>query len=395
MRILHTSDWHIGKKLDGRPRFEEQKKVLSSLVGIVADNNVDIVCIAGDIYDTYMPSAESERLFFDVVSEITSAGAQIIVISGNHDDPLRLSASKNMIKCGGVYFAGAEKPSDEFSGCVAENRFCGKATLTDYGDDYFIFDKDGEEVYFAALPYPSELRMKDKISDDESYEDRVKRYISVAMRNCKDLPVILIAHIFMLGGVTTEGERAIDLGGARILPRTIIPDNVIYTALGHLHKRQIVSKERNILYSGSIMPYSFDEAGVEKSVTLFDVVAGKVTNTNVIRLDGYRQLFRITASGFEEAGEMLSRLDGYTEITVNLSRPAAADEIKSFITQYPDAFLRLSYSGNDSASTVRRNLNDKDLFLSYYQSKYGKEPSDAVLSLYLELMSEIGVENET
>lgn len=388
MRILHTSDWHIGKKLEGRSRIEEQRKVLYNISEIVREKGVDVVCVAGDVYDTYTPSAESERLFYDVVSDITRCGAQIVVISGNHDDPTRLTASKAISLEGGVYFAGA---GVENSIVAREKEY--RAKLVEIADDYFVFEKDCEKVYFAALPYPTELRMKEKIADDESYEDKVKRYVREAMRNCGDLPVVLIAHLFMLGGVSTEGERPIDLGGARILPPSIIPENCVYTALGHLHKRQVVSSSRNILYSGSIMQYSFDETGVEKSVTVFDVLDGAVNNLQVVKLDCYKNLYRVSAGGLDDAEEKVRGLDGFTEVSLTLDKPCG-DEIKAFMAKYPYVSLKLSFSSVQTAVQGRKGLSDEELFKEYYASRYGGGPNEEVLSLYLNLINDIEVKNE-
>lgn len=389
MRILHTSDWHIGKKLDNKSRIDEQHDVLYDISRIVKENGVDIVCVAGDIYDTYMPSAESEALFYDVMSEITRSGAQIIIISGNHDDPTRLTASKAVSSLGGIYFAGTGLNND-FKATKGDFR----AKLSDYGDDYFIFEKSGEKVYFAALPYPTELRMREKISEDESYADKVKRYILQATEKADNLPVVLIAHVFMLGGQSTDGERPIDLGGARILPSDVIPENCVYTALGHLHKRQVVNKERNILYSGAILQYSFDEAGYEKSVTVFDVSDGKVQNLSVVKLRDYKELFRISAISVDDAEEKIKDLDGYKEVTLTLDKPCG-DEIKKFALRHPDVTVKLVFNGVESAVYGRKTLGDEELFKQYYISRYGKEPDKRVLELYMSILHDIEVDYET
>lgn len=381
MRILHTSDWHLGKKLDTKSRIDEQRLVLKEITDIVKNDSVDIVCLSGDIYDTYLPSAEAEKLFYDAISDITKAGAQIIVISGNHDDPLRLTASNSIAFFGGVYFSGIGLNSDySFNGNF-------KAKLKEYGDDYFIFEKDGESLYFACLSYPTELRMKEKINENESYEDKVKRYIQTAMEKVDNLPVVLLAHIFMLGGVTSDGERPIDLGGARILPLSVIPDNVVYTALGHLHKRQVVSKERNIAYSGSIMQYSFDEAGTEKSVFVFDVIGGKVNNLQTRVLHSYKRLNTVTAQSIQEAEDKIAPLDGYVLVKLSLDKPEG-DNVKDFLQKHPNASVELSFKGVESAIYGRKKLNDKELFVQYYMSKFGKEPSEEILKLYLSVIGE-------
>ena len=387
MRILHTSDWHIGKRLDQRPRLEEHRAVLKEVVTVAKENSVDLVLIAGDVYDTFIPTAEGEGLFYDVLSDLSTAGITTLVISGNHDDQQRLIAARALAERTGAYFAD---PS--FEGFYPEKK--GNLTLVTGGGDYFIFEKEGERVYFATLPYPTELRMREKVVEGESYEDKVKRYIKKATEKAGDLPVILVGHVFMLGGMKTEGERNIELGGARILPPSVIPDNCIYTALGHLHKRQVVSGERNILYSGSIMQFSFDEAGYEKSVTVFDVTGGKVQNLKTVKLRSYKELYNVTASSVEEAEEKISHLDGYVQLTLNLDGPLDGAVLKSFLNAHDNVVLKMVFSGVEGSVTLRRDLDDQSLFKEYYKARFGGEPSADVLELYLRLIGEEEVCNE-
>lgn len=393
MRILHTSDWHIGKRLENKTRIEEQRAVLEDISKIVKEKNVDVVCVSGDVYDTYTPSAESEKLFYDTIYSLTSLGAVVIVISGNHDDPTRLSASKSIALLNGVYFAGVETSDILENPSESQNDNC-KVKLISSGEDYFVFEKDGEMVYFATLPYPTEFRMKEKFIENETYEDKVKRYIEKSMINCGDLPVVLLAHVFMLGGKSTDGERPIDLGGVRILPPSVIPENCVYTALGHLHKRQVVSKERNIIYSGSILQYSFDESGAEKSVTVFDINNGAVQNLEVVKLTGYKELFRIKTNSLAETEEKLATMNGYVEATVTLDKPCG-DEVKEFLSKYPTVSLKLNFTSSERVVLGRKTLGEIELFKEFYKAQYSAEPSDEVLNLYSRIMNEIGVEDET
>ena len=108
MKIVHTSDWHLGKKLKNRERITEQREVLNSLVNYVENNNVDLVIIAGDVYDTYSPPAEAEELFFNIIKQLSNGKRAVLVISGNHDDSDRLYASSVLAESYGVYFAGAK-----------------------------------------------------------------------------------------------------------------------------------------------------------------------------------------------------------------------------------------------------------------------------------------------
>lgn len=384
MRILHTSDWHIGKKLEDRVRLSEQKAVLSSLVDIVRSKRVDVVIVAGDVFDTFTPSAEAESVFYDVLSDLSALGVVTIVISGNHDDPTRLTASKNLTASKGVIFSDGEKFGDV--------KNFGKVKALRGDKNYVVIeDGAGERVYFAMLPYPTEARMKEAVNDEESYEDKIKRYIAEATAdNEENYPCVLAAHVFMLGGVGGASERQIELGGARMVPKSAIPKNVVYTALGHLHKRQVVDKERNIIYSGSILQNAFDECGYIKSVTVFDIKGGKVENLEVIELEGYLKLLKISASSFEEAMDLLCLSgDTFVELTLSLNEPPSAEAIKELVTRYPKAILRTKITAGGKVVESKKLMSDEQLFVNFYRAQYGADPDDKVVALFLKLINDL------
>ncbi len=384
MRIMHTSDWHIGKKLEERVRIAEQKAVLDSLVGIVKSEAVDLVIVSGDVFDTFTPSAEAENVFYDVLSSLTGAGAMVVIISGNHDDPTRLTAAKSVTIGSGVFFSDGEK----FDDVKKADRISAL-----YGDkNYVVFEDDkGEKLYVAMLPYPTEARMKEAADDSETYEDKIKRYIEDATAaNVDGMPCILAAHIFMLGGIGTSSERPIELGGARMVSKTAIPESIIYTALGHLHKRQVVDKDRNIVYSGSILQNAFDECGYKKSVTLFDVVGGKVENLREVELEGYCKLEKVSASGFDDAMKALTAYpDSYVELTLYLKEPLTGEMAKTLVNTYPKVFIRTHIETGEITYGSRKLMEPEQLFTSFYNSTYGADPEKAVLELFLRLISEI------
>ena len=390
MKIIHTSDWHLGKRLEDRPRLPEQKLALNSLVGYVKENDVSLVIVAGDVFDTFTPSAEAEQTFFDTLYQLTNAGAVVLVISGNHDDPTRLSASAKISNLSGVLFSGGETDDSK--------RVYPRATVVCSSADHAVIrGADGETVFVSMLPFPTEARMKEAADDDESYPDKIKRYIGCSLnKNLDNLPVVLAAHIFMLGGETSLSERPIELGGTRAVPKSVIPENVIYTALGHLHKRQVVSMERNIIYSGSLLQYSFDEAGFDKSFTVIDVVGGKVENIKTIEYDGYYKLLRLNASSYQEAFSVLENApDTYVELTLTLSEPLSGEQTRALVGKFPKLFLRTRFTGGSVSEKSRRLMTDEELFKSFYLSQYGVEPDEKVTELFLNLVSSVEVGDET
>ena len=389
MKILHTSDWHLGKKLEGFPRINEQKEILDEIAEIAEKENVDLVIAAGDVYDTFVPQSEAEDLFFDSAVKLSANGRILIIISGNHDDALRLSASDPLAEKSGIYIAGGEigKTRSAPSCCKRLKFICG-------GENYFVFeDKNGQKVYINALSYPTEARVNEKVIENESYTEKIARWINDGFKNNIDgLPEILVSHLFMLGGEKSGSEREIELGGTRIVPPSVIPQECLYTALGHLHKRQIVSKERNIIYSGAIAEYSFDEAGIKKSVTVFDIDNGKLNNLHEAELKRGRKLANISAVSVEDAEKLLEKYkDYYVSLTLELNRPLEYAENKKLRQTYPNIvslILSNPESGENSDFKSRRELSDRDLFVEFYKSRYGSEPESGLIELYLSILNE-------
>ena len=261
MRIAHTSDWHIGKKLMNRDRGDEFKAVLDEIAEICKNEKSDLLLVAGDVFDTYTPSAEAEEIFYSSVKNI-ARNCAVLIISGNHDDYVRLTAAQALSEELNIYTVGNNlKPLD----CKKR----GNCYPVESDGGYAIFENAaGEQVYINMLPYPNEARFKEGKSD-ESFADKMKRWIDYGERGKKEgIPSVFLSHIFAAGGKAGDSEREIDLGGARVVGLNLFPD-CDYSALGHLHRRQNLG--RNIYYSGAIMRFTFDEADQEKSINIFDL----------------------------------------------------------------------------------------------------------------------------
>lgn len=384
MKILHTSDLHLGKKLNGKiTRYGEQIEILKEIKDICDNEGVDILLIAGDVFDTFIPAADAEEVFFDFLNEVSSPSRAVVIISGNHDDWQRLSAPSLLAGKHNAYIFGGENipalGGDTVKGVRA-------------GKNFVEIQKGEEGVYIGALPYVGEIRVGEK-RRDIPYSERVQEFIDGCfLENVNGLPQILLAHLFMLGGSKGSEERDIELGGSRIVEPSRINENILYTALGHLHKRQVISSERNILYSGAPLQYAFDEVGHEKSVTLFEICNKKVQNLKVIPLKGGKPLAKIVAGDLQSARELLSAYsDHHVYLTLKLSEVLSEVESKELIANYPqlvDYSLEI-YSGDATIEgEERKRLSDKELFEAYYKKEYGTEVPEEILQLYLKALSE-------
>lgn len=379
MVILHTSDLHIGKRLMDRDRLPEQEEVLGEIVRICEREGVSLVLIAGDVFDTYLPSAEAEELYFRFLKQLAGRERAVVVIAGNHDDGVRLGASAPLAEEQGVYVFGNRPASFRLGGDRPVRAVEG-------GENYLVIeDRTGERVYVNALPYPNEARLKED-KTEESYSEKIKRWISRGEEGYRgDMPHILLSHLFVAGGRTSDGERDIDLGGARAVPLSALPD-FGYIALGHLHRRQTVGNAR---YSGSVLQYSFDEANTEKSVVLLKTEGREIADIREVPLMSGKKLVRLECDGVEAALSLLPRYETcYVELTLRLKEPLTAAETRALKAANEGlvSLIAKVQAGETAPFESRAMLSGGELFAAYYRSKFGKEPTRELSAAFLELL---------
>ena len=380
MRILHTSDWHIGKRLSGRDRLDEQRAALDEIAAICDAEKVDLVLVAGDVFDTFLPSAEAEDAFYSAAKKIAGTDRCMLIISGNHDDNIRLTAATALSEELGIYVYGN-------AGHIP--KLCGGRRVypVEAGANHIVFRTGEEEVFFNVLPYPNETRLKEDKNPDEKFLDKMVRWMNAGQaENKKNLPSVFLSHLFIAGGSVSEGEREIDLGGARAVPLSALPP-CDYTALGHLHKRQ--SFKNNVVYSGSILQYAFDEAGTKKSVVLFDIGKEGVKETRRVELHAGKQLVRLQANGVSDAAELVRKYpDCYIELTIFLKEPLLASQVRELREANPGIvqFLpQVTQEGEGMKGVSLRQLSDSELFRTFYRKKFAQEPSDDLTELFLSM----------
>ncbi len=381
MKILHTSDWHIGKRLMDRERLPEQEQMLDEIAQICEREGVELVLIAGDVFDTYLPSAEAEELFFRAVKKIASTNRAVVAVSGNHDDGVRLAASAPLAGEQGVYLFG-NRPAAIPVGGERPVR------AVRAGERYVVIrNAAGEEVYINALPYPNEARFKED-KTEESFPEKISRWMQMGEAVYDGAQFhILLTHLFVAGGKTSESERDIDLGGARAVPQYCLPKEG-YIALGHLHKPQKVAE--NARYSGSPLAYSFDEANTNKGVFLLET-KGKEYTLREIPLHAGRRLVRLECNGAAAALELLrGRENEFVELTINLTAPLTSAETQA-LREACEGLVSLitRVQTEEHAAIVRRSaLSDAEMFTEYYRAQFMEEPAEELLTAFLRLVSE-------
>ncbi|MBO0856538.1 MAG: exonuclease SbcCD subunit D, partial [Nocardia sp.] len=254
MRILHTSDWHIGRTFHGVDLLSDQAAALESVAELVAAQGVDVVVVPGDIYDRSIPSADAVAVCTRGFEAIRAAGAVIVATSGNHDSPTRLGALGSFAAAGGLYL---------------------RTGVADVDRPVLLPDELGE-VAFYGIPYlepeitRAELGVPGARSHAEILDAALARINADRHRRGVDRTVLL-AHAFVVGGEATGSERSIAVGGVETVPLNAF-EGIDYVALGHLHSPQTLSD--SVRYSGSPLPYSFGESSHRKSVWIADLDSG-------------------------------------------------------------------------------------------------------------------------
>lgn len=253
MKILHTSDWHLGISVHGASMLDEQRHFAGELIKIIKENNIDAVIVSGDVFDSTVASAEAISLYNDIATSICrDLSVKLIVIAGNHDGAVRLSSMHALLEKTGLYiYGGLER--------VIKPVIIGNAAI--YPIPYFNTDK------VRAL-YPDE-----NITSADTAMACVCNHIYENMDN--NMFNIAAAHAFVSGAELSESDRSAVIVGASVMVSKSVFDKFSYTALGHLHKPQNVSEK--VRYSGTPVKYSFSEVSSDKSVTVIDTENGEIS----------------------------------------------------------------------------------------------------------------------
>ena len=247
MRILHTGDWHLGKNLEGASRMDEQELFLNDFVDIVEKNKVDLVIIAGDVYDNSNPPARAEKMFYDTLKKLSKNGERLIlVIAGNHDNPERLVAAGPLAMEHGIIMSGTPKT-------VIQCGEYGQHKVINSGEGFIEVEINNEKAVILTVSYPSEKRLNEVL-----YGERIKSLFDSLEKNYRsDTINLVVSHLFAMGSEEGGSERSIQLGGSYIVNGSCFPKEAQYIALGHVHKPQIVpGTNKKARYSGSPLHYN-------------------------------------------------------------------------------------------------------------------------------------------
>ncbi|TDP42390.1 exonuclease SbcCD subunit D [Nocardia ignorata] len=318
MRILHTSDWHIGRTFHGVDLLSDQARALTAVADLVAAESVDVVVVPGDIYDRSIPGADAIAVCNRGFEAIRAAGATIIATSGNHDSPARLGAGASFAAAGGLHLC---------------------TRVADVDKPVRLADSHGEVVFYG-IPYlepeitRAELGVPQARSHEEILQAAMTR-INADLRGRPGARSVVLAHAFVVGGAATGSERSISVGGVETVSMAAF-DGIDYVALGHLHSPQTLSE--SVRYSGSPLPYSFGESSHRKAVWIVDLDENGLADVRRHDLPLVRGLSRLTGT-LEElltADEHLGAVEHYVSATLtDTARPV--DPMRKLRERFPHA----------------------------------------------------------
>lgn len=331
MKILHTSDWHIGRTLYTRKRYEEFEAFLSWLAETICEEQVDALLVAGDVFDTSTPSNRAQELYYRFLCRVAASTCRhVIVIAGNHDSPTFLDAPKELLRALNVHVIGSVTANIEDEVLVLEHQ-------------------DGSpELIVCAVPY---LRDRDirTVEAGESIEDKERKLIAgirahyaevgeLALQKRTllggEIPIVAMGHLFTAGGATIDGDgvRELYVGSLAHVSAQIFPECIDYLALGHLHVPQMLNNLENMRYSGSPLPMGFGEANQEKSVCLIEF-SGIKASVSLFKVPVFQQLKRIRGNW-----------------------EAIAEGIRALATAQSQAWLEIIYEGEELTGDLRESL---------------------------------------
>lgn len=406
MNIIHTSDWHIGQTFYDYDRSQEHLLFFDWLKGVIQKEEVDLLLISGDIFDSSNPSAKAQSLYYNVLKELTtiSPNLQIVIIAGNHDSAARLEAPSALLEEMNISVRGVVKRDAE-----------GEIDL-----DYLVVPLYKKGVLWGscmAVPYlrqgdyPPSTGYAQGVS--QLYKDLYNHVISNTRYS--SLPIIAMGHLQATGSQLSLGDRweRTIIGGLESVSSDSFPEQLFYTALGHLHKQQRVDGREQLRYAGSPLPFSFAEKNYAHGVTL--IKQNKELQAEISRLTFTPPAPLLSLSAqpipLEEAIIKLKALPNgeinqnspYLEIKILVEgpQPSLRFRIEEAISEKSVRLTRIEavlkdYENNPASQNLSKLEQISPLAIAndYYYSTYKRKMPEQLESLFLEVIREVQRESK-
>ncbi|MGD2059560.1 MAG: exonuclease SbcCD subunit D [Acidimicrobiia bacterium] len=371
MKVLHTSDWHVGRRIRGRDRSEEHRAVLGELVDLAHEHRVDLTLVAGDVFDTASPTPTAEEIVWRVLLDLSEVGP-VLVVAGNHDNPARLDAVAPLLERAGVTVVGAPRAPGEG----------GVVTLEDLG------------VKVAMLPFVSQraiVKAEDIMGSDPDqhagkYEERMRRVVAALTEGMgADTVNMLLGHLTVYGGLAGGGERTAHVFGYAI-PAGLFPGHLSYVALGHLHRQQKMPHSSPVWYSGSPLQLDFGEVADQKGALLVKAEPGRPASVEELPLHSGRRLMELAGTLDQVLARADETGDAYVKVILQESaRVGLADQVRDAIPNAVEVVLD-NPAERKKSTEPRQALDPTEAFARYLAEKDAADPRVQVL--FAELLDE-------
>jgi len=384
MRFMHTADWHVGKVLKGRDRLDEQREVLAEIAAIAERHQVDAVLVAGDVYDSGTPSAQAQKLVVQTLLRLRRAGAEVIVIAGNHDHGGTFEAYRPLMGEVGITLVGQTRPPDQ-GGVV---RFRARS--------------GGEDVQVAVIPFVTQryaVRAAELVSQAPSenvraYDEMIRQVADTLTAGFGgDTLNLVMAHLTCIGGAFGGGERPAQSIFEYSVPAGIFPVSAHYVALGHLHRRQSLPAPCPVHYSGSPIAVDFGEQDNTSVVCLVEASPSVPAQVTDVPVTAGRRLRTVRGTLPELEARAASFGDDY--LRVWLREPARAGLRDDTAAVLPNAlevridpeFAAPSRPGRPGTAGLTRTPGE--LFADYCAAQPVPVRDERVTALFARLHDEV------
>ena len=374
VKILHTSDWHVGRRIRGRDRSEEHREVLAELIGMAGEHSVDLTVVSGDVFDTASPTPMAEQIVWRALLDLSEV-SPVLVVAGNHDNPARLDAVAPILDRAGVTVVGTPRSPAEG----------GVVTLDDPG------------VKVALLPFVSQrgiVRVEDLMGSDPdqhagAYEERLRRVIELLTADMTtDTVNLLVSHLTVYGALAGGGERTAHIFGYAI-PASLFPGHLSYVALGHLHRQQKMPHSSAVWYSGSPLQLDFGEVADQKGALLVTAEPGRPSSVSELPLRSGRRLVGLAGTLEQVLARAGETGDAYVRVVLHEpARVGLADEVREAIPNAVEVVLDNPAAPRPHAEP-RQALDPVEAFSRYLRDRDSSDPR--VETLFAELLDEAQV----
>jgi len=357
MRLLHTSDWHLGRSLHRADLRDAHAGFIDHLVDTARSEKVDVVLVSGDVYDRAVPPLDAVQLCQDALVRIRETGAQVVVISGNHDSGRRLGFSSPLIDASGVFL---------------------RTQVARCADPILI---DG--VAFFAIPYLEPEAVRAELADARGHAGVMTEALARVRAVAPPVSVVL-AHAWVAGGVASDSERDITVGGVSAVPLSLF-DGFTYTALGHLHGAQVLTE--SLRYSGSPLAYSFSEAGHTKGSWLLEVSAAGLGSVEFVPAPVPRRLSTLRGELASLLADPALAAQEHDWLSVVLTDAARPDEAMSRLSARFPHVLVLAHEpagvvrSSDSYATRVAGRTDLEIAGAFVEHVRGTAASASEITL--------------